>query len=367
MMLSMVVAMRPFGVQAGERSGQQRTPQVKNVIMLIGDGMGVAHITSLMLEGGYEPVNMDRAEAAAMVKTYSANNRVTDSAAAGTALATGHKTGNHYIGVTIEGDTLTSLLTRAVREGRHTGIVVTCYLTHATPAAFYAHVPNRNQYQDIALQFMDSGIEVAFGGGRRDFVSREDGRDLEDELERRGYAVINEFDDTEDIVSGRVVGIFADEHLPSLDEGRGDYLPQAAAKALDILTANAGKDGKGIFMMIEGSQIDMEAHSNDPEGILEEMRDFDRAVGVAFDYADAHPGTLVVICADHETGGMSMPSCKSDFTLAESGVEYKFGSTSHTATMTPALFYGTGAKEFAGIMDNTELSRRIAQLMGLGE
>ena len=136
---AMIVA--PTDAVARKKKSQ---PEVKNVIMLIGDGMGVAHISALMLEEKYQPINMDRAEAAAMIKTYSANNRVTDSAAAGTALATGTKTGNHYLGVTIEGDTLTSILTRAEQKGMQTAEVVTCYLTHATPAAFYAHVPNRN-------------------------------------------------------------------------------------------------------------------------------------------------------------------------------------------------------------------------------
>lgn len=341
--------------------------QVKNVIMLIGDGMGATHISALMLEERYEPTNMDRAASAALIKTYSANNRVTDSAAAGTALATGHKTGNHYLGMTIEGDTLVSILTRAERKGLQTGEVVTCHLAHATPAAFYAHVPNRNMNEAIALQFASSGIDVAFGGGRDFFTSREDGRDLAAELRSSGYRVVDSFDQTADITEGRVVGLFAEDHLPSLDEGRGDYLPRAAAKALEILTANCRRENTGFFLMIEGSQIDFVSHENDPKGIYAEMLDFDRTVGVAFDYADAHPGTLVVVCADHETGGISIPSCKTDFTLAESGVEYRFGSTSHTATMTPALFYGTGAKEFSGIMDNTQLSRRIAELLGVPE
>lgn len=341
--------------------------EVKNVIMLIGDGMGTTHISALMLEERYEPINMDRAEAAALIKTYSANNRVTDSAAAGTALATGHKTGNSRLGLTMEGDTLVSILTRAGRKGLQTGEVVTCYLTHATPAAFYAHVPNRNQYQDIALQFVDSGIDVAFGGGRKFFTSRDDGRDLAAELEQIGYNVIDSFDEAADVTSGRVVGILAEEHMPSLDEGRGDYLPRATAKALDILTTNCEREKTGFFLMVEGSQVDFVSHSNDPKGVYAEMLDFDRTVGVAFDYADAHPGTLVVVCADHETGGITIPSCKTDFTLAESGVEYNFGSVSHTATMTPALFYGTGAKMFSGIMDNTELSRRIAELLGVPE
>ena len=145
--------------------------------------------------------------------------------------------------------------------------------------------------------------------------------------------------------------------------GRGDILHQATQKALEILTANTQKRGKGFFMMVEGSQIDFESHANNPKGIYAEMKDFDKVVGIAFDYADSHPGTLVIVCADHDTGGMSIPSCKTDFTLGESGVEYNFGSTSHTATMTPALFYGTGADKFEAIMDNTDIAKKVREFI----
>ncbi len=364
LIMVLVVALIATPIDANARK-KRSTPKVKNVIMLIGDGMGVAHISALMLEERYQPINMDRAEAATLVKTYSANNRVTDSAAAGTALATGYKTGNHYIGVTIEGDTLTSILTRAERRGMQTAEVVTCYLTHATPAAFYAHTEDRSRYEDIAVQFLTSGIDVAFAGGRKDFAARKDGRNLIPELEAAGYKVVNEMSEVENIREGRVVGLFANGHLPLAVKNRGDYLPQATAKALEILTANCAKERCGFFMMVEGSQIDFAGHNTDAKQIYTEMKDFDKAVGVAFDYADKHKGTLVVVCADHETGGLSLPSSNTDFTLSESGVEYRYGTTSHSATMIPALFYGACAKEFAGIMDNTELSRRIAELLGL--
>lgn len=363
-LLVLVVAIIVAPVEANARKKNSQ-PKVKNVIMLIGDGMGTAHISALMLEERYQPINMDRAHAAALVKTYSANNRVTDSAAAGTALATGTKTGNHYLGVTIEGDTLTSIISRAERRGMQTAEVVTCYLTHATPAAFYAHVPNRAQYEDIAVEFLTSGIDVAFAGGLRDFAARKDGRNLIPELEQQGYKVLTSFDEVADIHEGRVVGLFANSHMPMATENRGDYLPDATAKALEILTANCKKEKCGFFMMVEGSLIDVAGHNNNAQQIYAEMKDFDKAIGVAFDYADKHEGTLVVVCADHETGGLSLPSSKTDFTLSESGVEYRYGTTSHSATMISALFYGTGAKEFAAIMDNTELNRRIAELMGL--
>ena len=253
---------------------------------------------------------------------------------------------------------------RAEREkGMQTGLVVTCYATHATPAAFYAHIDDRRKYQDIALQFIDSDIDVTFAGGKRDFVKRKDERDLIAELRHKNYQVVEDFTQLANIDRGRVVGLFADEHLPSMLKGRGDYLPHATAKALEILQNNAGKK-QGFFLMVEGSQIDFESHDHNSAGIYAEMKDFDKAVGVAMDFADQNSGTLVVVCSDHDTGGLSIPSCKADFTLGESGVEYKFSTTGHSAAITPVFAYGACAERFTGLIDNTDLAKIIFELMG---
>ena len=323
------------------------TPKVKNIIMLIGDGMGPTHIPSLMLEEQYTPTNFERAKRAAFVTTYSNNNRVTDSAAGGTALACGEKTDNSVIGLTSNGDTIYSNIALAESLGMHSALVVSCDITHATPAAFYAHAKHRNERENIASWLPQSGIDVIFGGGLTAFTQRNDSTNLINNFKDNGYIVIDSLSQAEAITVN----------------GRGDALPKATQKALDILTANSQKSGKGFFMMVEGSQIDFESHANNPKGIYAEMKDFDEVVGVAFDYADSHPGTLVIVCADHDTGGMSIPSCKTDFTLGESGVEYNFGSTSHTATMTPALFYGTGADKFEAIMDNTDIAKKVREFI----
>lgn len=340
-----------------------KNEEVRNVIMLIGDGMGPTHIPALMLEENYSPVNMERAERASFVKTYSNNNRVTDSAAAGTALASGAKTNNGVIGLSAEGDTLISNIAIAEALGMESGIVVSCDITHATPAAFYAHVPHRGERENIAEWLLCSDIDVIFGGGRTAFTNRSDSINLFDEFEDEGYDIIDSLCKAEEITGGDILGLFADEHLPSMLNGRGDMLPKMTSKALEILTNNTKDDEKGFFLMVEGSQIDFESHANSPKGVYAEMKDFDEVVGIAFDYADKNPGTLVIVCADHETGGISIPSCKTDFTLGDSGVEYSFGSTSHTATMTPALFYGTRADEFDAIMDNTDIANKIRDFL----
>lgn len=360
-LLSLTIAFFAFtlvGCQTKENEAK-----VKNIIMLIGDGMGPTHIPSLMLEEQYVPTNFQRAKRAAFVTTYSSNNRVTDSAAAGTALACGEKTNNSVIGLNAQGDTIYSNLTLAKSLGLATAIVVSCDITHATPAAFYAHATHREERESIATWLPKSGADVIFGGGLSAFTQRSDNANLMEEFSNNNYIIASTINEIDSIKEGKVIGLFAEKHLPSMINGRDDALPKATAKALEILTNNCKEKGCGFFMMVEGSQIDFESHANNAKGIYAEMKDFDAVVGIAFDYADTHPGTLVVVCADHDTGGMSIPSCKTDFTLGESGVEYNFGSTSHTATMTPALFYGTGADSFGAIIDNTDIAKKIRELL----
>lgn len=338
---------------------------VRNVIYMIGDGMGLAHVSMLMIENGYAPTAFDRAHNVALISTYSANNRVTDSAAAGTALATGHKTGNAMLGVDLNGKPLESIIARAEKEGMPTGLAVCCYLQHATPGAFYAHVGDRGDTEHINPALLESGIDVLLGGGRKRFMqTSSEGGTYFDAFRRRNYNIVGSLAEADTIHSGQLLGVFADKHLPNAPE-RGDYLVQATNKALEILSNNAAKQKKGFVLMVEGSIIDYAGHGNDAKWLLAEMRDFEKAVAAAMDYADRTPGTLVVVTADHETGGLTIPSGDSDFTQAESGVEYKFGTSSHTGTLVPVYFYGASASEIRGVMDNTELSNRIAELLKL--
>lgn len=347
------------GVRAANPEGE-----VRNLIFMVGDGMGLAHVSMLMVENGYAPTSFDRAQSVGLVCTRSANNRVTDSAAAATALATGHKTGNGTIGQSLDGERYESLMMRAEKAGLRSGIVVSCYLQHATPAAFYAHVARRGDVDTITRDLLASGVDVLFGGGRK-WLAEEcsDGGTYFDAFRRRGYTVVNRFEQTDTLHSGRVLGAFAEKHLEAAPR-RGDYLPRATRKALELLTADDSLH-RGWMLLVEGSLIDMAAHDNDAERLLAEMRDFNAAVGEAMDYADAHPGTLVVVVADHETGGLSIPANDEDFTQAENGLQYNFGSKSHTGTLVPVYFYGTGAGRLGGVMDNTQLSQRLALLLGL--
>ena len=339
---------------------------VQNLIFMIGDGMGLSQVSMLSIENDYRQTAFDRAQNVALLVTRSANNRVTDSAAAGTALATGHKTNNGMIGMRPDSTPVASLIERASQLGRPTGVVVTCLLQHATPAAFYAHVPSRRSYQRISDQLAESGLTLALGGGRSYAARSEEGpmTGLE-RLQERGYAVLERPSQLDTIARTPVMGFFAEGHLPSMLQGRGDFLPRATRTALRLLEGEADSLGTGFVLMVEGSQIDMEVHANRADGVLAEMQDFERAVAAAVEFTRCHPGTLLVVTADHETGGLFIPSSDSDFEQAEKGIDLRFGTEGHTAAFVPVFLYGTGAERINGVMENTELSARLMELLGL--
>ncbi len=338
---------------------------VRSLIFLIGDGMGLAQVSMLQLEKGDTLTAFDRAQGVALIRTRSANSRVTDSAAAGTALSSATKTGNGMLGVDLAGNSLRSMMTRAQQQGMPTGIAVTCYLQHATPAAFYAHENNRNETLSITRDLMESDVDVLFGGGRKWLAEEcpEGGSGL-DAFRRRGYFVTETLAATDTLTRGRVLCVAAEKHLAPAPE-RGDFLPRATRKALELLGNEAADRGTGFLLMVEGSQIDSAGHANDIEWMQAELRDFERTVAVAMDYADRTPGVLVVIAADHETGGLSLPGVEKDFTRANGNARYNFSTHNHSATMVPVYLYGTGADRIHGVMENSELSRRIMELLGL--
>lgn len=336
--------------------GQPQTEEipVKNVIFLIGDGMGLGAVTSTMLETD-QPLAIEQAQYVGLQKTYCATNKVTDSAASGTALATGSKTYYGAIGVGPDTVRLTSVLEKAAAQGLSTGLVATYRITHATPAAFIGHQKHRDMEQEIAADFLDTDITYFVGGGRDRFEQREDGRNLSEELTAKGYQVVYSMEDLANIHSGKVAGLVHESHLPRIVNGRDpDYLLDAAKKAFEILSQN----DKGFFVMIEGSQIDGGGHANNIEEIVTETVDFDKVVKAAYEFADTHPGTLVVVTADHETGGLTIPA---DGT----GVAYHFSTGGHTGVMIPIYAYGTGAERFTGIMENTDIPKRMIELLGL--
>ena len=308
--------------------------EVKNIIFLIGDGMGLASASMMQLENNYEPTIFDSADNIALQKTYSLDNRVTDSAASGTALATGFKTNNTMLGQLPDGTNPESLMELAADKGKATGLVVTTYLQHATPGAFYAHVPSRHEYATISEQLLASDIDIAIGGGMAFFKERYNNRKKATKaITESGFTLVESLD--ADMSGERILALLADKEI----ENRTGYLAKATAMAIEHLDNN----DNGFVLMVEGSLIDGMGHGNDAKGQQGEMRDFMEAIEVAVAYAREHTDTLVVVTADHETGGLAIISGNADFNLSEQGVEYKWATGGHSGVMVPIYLYGTGA------------------------
>ncbi|MDR2840424.1 MAG: alkaline phosphatase [Paludibacter sp.] len=329
--------------------------QPKNVIIMIGDGMGLAQVYTAMVRNG-NSLNLERCTFTGFSKTYSANNYTTDSAAGGTAISCGVKTDNYMIGTRPDSSSVENILEQAERNGKSTGLVVACSVTHATPAAFVAHQPNRGMDDEIAADFLKSNIDVFIGGGRKFFEQRSDKRNLTNELKDKGFQIAYTLDEVNAVTDGKLAGLLYEEQNPDITQ-RGDMLPNAVKAAINILDNNK----KGFFMMIEGSQIDWACHANDVELETLEMLDFDKTIGLVLDYAAKDGNTLVIITADHETGGLTLPKGN----MEEGTFAANFSTKSHTGTPVPIYAFGPGAENFTGFMENSSIKAKIEKIAKL--
>jgi len=331
-------------------------PKAMNVIYFIGDGMALPQVYASMLATQQEMV-FSKFPYIGVVDTHSSSNTITDSSAGGTALASDHKTKNGMVGMNPDTIPVKTVLEVLAEQGKETGLVVTSYITHATPASFYAKVPQRRMYQDIAVQLAESDkINVAIGGGRKHFTHRRDSVNLLERMENElGWKVWDTLADV-DVTCKKYAVIANDDHMPKAAE-RGDFLPQAVKTALRTLDDAEN----GFFLMVEGSQIDFACHANDSTWLIDEMLDFNYAVQVALNYAEEHGNTLVVVTADHETGGLTMPDPEGKYT----NVSLDFSTGSHTCLPVMVYAYGPGAELFTGWMQNTSLKGKILNACGL--
>lgn len=325
----------------------------KNIIFLIGDGMGTAQVTAA-LTANKGKLNMAQFPYSGFHQTQSADRYITDSAAGGTAMACGKRTKNGVIGMDENLSPVKSILEIAEDQKMATGLVSTSGITHATPASFIAHQPNRNMYEEIAADFLKTDIEVFIGGGQDHFSKRKDKRNLLNELSEKGYCVAFGMDDILNCSSNKLAGFIASGHGPRQME-RGEMLVKSTEKAIDILS----QDKDGFFLMVEGSQIDWGGHANDMNYVVTEASDFDRAVGVALKFALKNKNTLVVVTADHETGGLTLVGGA----MEKGTVKGNFGSKHHTAVMVPVFTIGPGAELFSGIQKNTDLFYKMKDLI----
>lgn len=334
---------------------QQADERPRNIIVLVGDGMGAGQLSALHLADGRS--HMMRMPVGGFSITSSATHLITESGAGGTALATGVRTRNGFIGMDTARQPLPSLLERARGRGLATGVISTSGVTHATPAAFMTHVDSRKKQHEIAAQISEGRADVIIGGGWEWFLpkdaggTREDGRDLLAALRGRGYAVAMRHDTA---VTMPMAMLLAPDALPPAGK-RPFGLKDLASVALEQLA----RDAEGFVLVVEGSQIDWAAHDNLFEQMLLEMRDFDAAVGVALDFAERDGRTLVVVTSDHETGGLTLFGRNPD----GSDLEGKWSSDDHSAGMVPVFGFGPGAARFGGIHRIDVIGRMLHELL----
>lgn len=264
---------------------------------------------------------------------------------------------------------LKNLLEAAREAGKATGIVVTSEITDATPAAFSAHQKSRSERELIAEDISKCNAEVILGGGRQYFIpksesgARTDDRNLLKEMENNQYTVVKNKSEMENVKSGKLIGLFRSGNLntpyPEDKTGVEPTLEQMTAKAIEVLSSNPN----GFVLMVEGSKIDKVAHSNDADTMMKETILFDNAVKVALDFAANNGNTLVIVTADHETGGLAMP----DNALRTKGRKStaKWTTTNHSASHVPIYAYGPGAIEFTGMLDNTDICKKLAVMLKL--
>ncbi|MEN0004580.1 MAG: alkaline phosphatase [Bacteroidota bacterium] len=332
--------------------------KAKNVILMIGDGMGLAQISAAMYSNKNRHA-LEKFPVIGLHKQHSYNDLITDSAAGATAFACGVKTYNNAIGLTADTVPCYTILEEAEANQLATGLVATSTIVHATPAAFIAHQPTRVLYERIANDFLDTEIDFLVGGGKKYFDRRDDERDLIQAFEEKGYNVYDYFNDELQRVSINPLKNFifftADKQPLGITAGR-NYLPYASLLATKFLSKHSDK---GFFLMIEGSQIDWAGHANDSKMLIKEALDFERAIAEVLSFARKRGDTLVIVTADHETGGYS---------ILEGNMKRKvtgaFTSNDHTAAMIPVFAFGPSSELFAGIYENTDIHTKMRQALG---
>lgn len=314
----------------------------RNIILMIGDGNGLAQISAARIANHGE-LSLTAIKHVGLVNTSSADDQVTDSAAGATAMATGVKTNNRAIGVDSGGQSVQSLIEILSEKGYNTGIITTDAIDGATTAAFYAHTGERDDSDQIIRDLVRSRLSFFIaGGGAREPAIRE-------------TFVSTTLDDFNNLEHPTAIYNGANK-MPTMEEGRGDFLPLSVRKALTIL----GEQEAPFFLLVEGAQIDNGGHANSISTVITELLDFDRAVGQSLAFSDTDRETLVIATADHETGGLGIAGGNN-----RGEVRADFLSVDHSGTLVPLFAYGPRADEFTGVFDNTEIFHRIMAVLGV--
>ena len=343
----------------GHLSGQssrvvQQAPSTPfdNIILMIGDGMswGQINATKKWL-GTTATLTMEELTYLGDIETFSMNSPVTDSSAAATALATGNRTNNGMVAMLPNGDLLLTILEVAERVGKATGLVTTSPITHGTPAAFSAHVPDRDDQDEIAQQQLVQGIEVLLGGGMRYYSS------LLGTVESLVYRIVqNRTEMNAGVNEEYLLGLFANEqmsyeydHNPLVEP----HISEMTNTALQILD----RDTTGFFLMVEGALIDYASHSMNINRTIGETIAFDEAIQVAYEYAQQTPRTLLIVTGDHETGGLWV-------NMSHPTLEYHFSTTTHTAAPVPVFVYHNTATTLPTFTHHVDIGQYLFSIIG---
>lgn len=351
------------GEQSAKGNGPLPEQPPLSIIFMIGDGMGVPQVSTAYYFGEGSP-NFSRFKQIGFHQSSDKTHRITDSAAGATAFSIGEKTYKRAIGVGVDSLPRETILENLQQVGYQTGLISLTTITHATPASFYAHVTDRDLHGDIAAQLIGAKIDFIAGGGRKHFVDREDGRDLLRALEEENYHL-----DTLELSKPHPdkgnAYLLAQDDLPSKIEGRGEFLSEATQLALD----HFDRKGKPFFMMVEGSYIDWGGHAENAEMMVAEVLDFDRTLGVVLDYVEKNPNTLLVVTADHETGGVSIgkyyevDKATGKRTEVPERAAVNFNTDQHTGELIPVFAAGKGAEHFQGIYQNNEIYHKMFEAL----
>ena len=324
--------------------------KAKNIILFIGDGMGPSQVelARLSVGGTNHRLSFENFPVTGIVLNSSAQNLYTDSAAAATAWAAGVKTKNGYLSVDADNKFLPTIPELLSTKGYLTGLVATSSITHATPAAFYAHINSRSKHKRIAEMLVESDIAIALGGGSEFFKMP---------LSNEAIHIINNGDSLDEdnlIEYSRVLGLFGEDGLDRrLSPPTQLKMTEKAVDFLDLKTANC----PGFFLMSEGSQIDWAGHDNNVKYLLSEFADFDDSIAAAIEFAKRDQETLILVTADHATGGLVLQKSRG------SNIRAQWTTTSHDLSPINIYAFGPGADLFSGVMDNTEIFDRMLQAL----
>ncbi|GAB3923280.1 alkaline phosphatase [Mucilaginibacter myungsuensis] len=343
----------PYALYTPTYKSDGANKKVKNVILLIGDGMGLAQIQA-GLTANHGQLNIYQCRNIGFSQTRAANSDNTDSAAGATAMATGQKTNNRYIGMDPQGRPLTNLPDILAKDGIKSGIISAGNITDATPACFYAHVTERDSMQMIARDLLNSKIDLLIGSGAKYFQNNKD-KALVQKLADKQFRSFTSLADAESVKTGKQLILLPDADTRRMLDGRGDMLGRSLKHGIEVLSKNK----KGFFVMAEGAQIDHGGHANDLPFVITELHDFDKTVAEALKFADQDGETLVIITADHETGGLTLL----DASTEKGSVLTSFSTNDHTSINVPVFAYGPHSQDFTGTYQNTEIFKKILALI----